>query len=158
VSIYTFETCFGPGIILWSDFGLKALKLGEKPSKGYFMSEDVPEFVRQASSCVARHLIGDLQDFSSFPVDLRDIPIFARLVLDIVRQIPLGRHMTYKEIAERAGCPMGQRAVGLALKKNPLPIIIPCHRVVATHGIGGYSGYGGIEFKRYILSLEGVNL
>jgi methylated-DNA-[protein]-cysteine S-methyltransferase len=102
--------------------------------------------------------MGDLQDFSSLPVDIDDLPRFTRLVLTAAREIPLGTCMTYKEVAEKVGSPKAQRAVGIALKKNPLPIVIPCHRVVGRHGIGGYSGFRGVDFKRWILTIEGVNL
>ena len=67
--------------------------------------------------------------------------------------IPLGEVRTYKWIAARAGSPKAARAVGQALKRNPYPLIIPCHRVVASGGkIGGYSG--GIKTKRMLLDLE----
>jgi len=70
-----------------------------------------------------------------------------------VLSIPLGEVRTYKWIAARAGSPKAARAVGQALKRNPYPLIIPCHRVVASGGkIGGYSG--GIKTKRMLLDLE----
>ena len=66
--------------------------------------------------------------------------------------IPYGETKTYKDVACMAGVPKGARAVGQALKKNPLVICIPCHRVVAVNGIGGFSS--GIDMKRYLLGLE----
>ena len=67
--------------------------------------------------------------------------------------IPLGQTRTYKEIALVAGG--GPRSVGGANGANPIPILIPCHRVVASNGLGGYSGAGGLDTKRFLLSLEG---
>jgi len=78
---------------------------------------------------------------------------FTRRVYRAVLSIPLGEVRTYKWIAARAGSPKAARAVGQALKRNPYPLIIPCHRVVASGGkIGGYSG--GIKTKRMLLDLE----
>jgi methylated-DNA-[protein]-cysteine S-methyltransferase len=141
---------------MWSEKGLKALKIGVESLDECSTGNKIPDFVRQASMAVSRHLLADLQDFSSFPVDIDDLPIFTRLVLTAVRQIPPGSCMTYKEVAEKIGFPGAQRAVGIALKRNPLPIVIPCHRVVGRHGIGGYSGFQGVEFKRWLLTIEGV--
>jgi O-6-methylguanine DNA methyltransferase len=66
--------------------------------------------------------------------------------------IPYGETKTYKDVAFMAGTPKGVRAVGQALKKNPLVILIPCHRVVAVNGLGGFNS--GIDMKRYLLDLE----
>lgn len=69
-----------------------------------------------------------------------------------ISTIPYGETKTYKDIAVMAGTPGGARAVGQALKKNPLCIVIPCHRVVAVNGLGGFNA--GIEMKKYLLNLE----
>ncbi|AQS86065.1 MAG: methylated-DNA--[protein]-cysteine S-methyltransferase [Acetobacter aceti] len=69
-------------------------------------------------------------------------------------EIPLGETRTYKQIAELAGG--SARSVGQAVGRNPVPILIPCHRVVAVHGLGGYSGDGGIDDKMWLLEFEGV--
>lgn len=78
---------------------------------------------------------------------------FERRCWDALRQIPYGETRTYGEIARAVGNPKGFRAVGSANHKNPIPIIIPCHRVVAAGGgLGGYGG--GLELKRRLLTLE----
>jgi methylated-DNA-[protein]-cysteine S-methyltransferase len=78
---------------------------------------------------------------------------FERRVWDALQQIPYGETRTYGEIAKRLGAPHGARAVGSANHKNPIPIVIPCHRVVRTGGgLGGYGG--GLELKRKLLDLE----
>ncbi|MGH7888970.1 MAG: methylated-DNA--[protein]-cysteine S-methyltransferase, partial [Thermodesulfobacteriota bacterium] len=69
-------------------------------------------------------------------------------------KIPYGTVTTYGEIAKRVGNPDGARAVGNAVGANPLPIIVPCHRVVASNGLGGYSG--GMEIKKSLLRTEGI--
>lgn len=69
-----------------------------------------------------------------------------------IRKIPFGETRTYREVAIMAGCPKGARAIGQAMHRNPLPLIFPCHRVVAANGLGGFSG--GLELKRYLLNKE----
>ena len=77
---------------------------------------------------------------------------FQREVWRVARLIPYGQTRSYQWVAAQTGKPGAARAVGQALGKNPLPIIVPCHRVVAHDGIGGFSG--GIEMKKYLLCLE----
>jgi len=79
---------------------------------------------------------------------------FARRVLGAAVRIPYGRVSTYREVAEDAGSPRGYRAAGNALGGNPMPIVVPCHRVLhAGGGLGGYTG--GLDRKRFLLALEG---
>jgi methylated-DNA-[protein]-cysteine S-methyltransferase len=78
---------------------------------------------------------------------------FAKRVYRIVSAIPLGQVRSYRWVARKAGCPFAARAVGQALRKNPFPLIIPCHRVINADGnLGGYSG--GVKVKRRLLELE----
>ncbi len=80
---------------------------------------------------------------------------FARRVLKMTAAIPYGGHLSYAEVAAEAGSPRGARAAGNALGSNPLPIVIPCHRVL--HSGGGIGGYGGgLDRKRFLLELEGT--
>ena len=91
------------------------------------------------------------------PLDLTGLTPFRRRVLVALRRVPRGRTITYGELARRAGCPGGARAVGGAVGANPLPVIIPCHRVIAAGGRPG--GFGlGLPLKRRLLALEGVRL
>lgn len=92
------------------------------------------------------------------PVDLSWMTPFQRDVLALTAEIPAGRIRTYGEIAQQLARPGASRAVGNALGSNPVPIVVPCHRVVASSGrLGGYSG-GGPEVKRLLLEIEGVQL
>ncbi len=91
-------------------------------------------------------------------IEAFDLPLapagsaYCRRVWGTLRKIPFGATRTYAEIAATAGG--SPRSVGQANGRNPIPIIIPCHRVVATHGLGGYSGADGLATKRFLLSLE----
>jgi methylated-DNA-[protein]-cysteine S-methyltransferase len=76
--------------------------------------------------------------------------------LEAVSAIPYGSTATYREVAERVGSPSAARAVGAACAANPIPLIVPCHRVVAAAGLGGYGG--GPALKRKLLELEGVRV
>ncbi len=81
---------------------------------------------------------------------------FQRAVWRELSKIPYGETISYGELARRVGRPKGPRAVGQANGKNPLAIIVPCHRVVASNGLGGYGG--GLPMKRALLALEGISM
>lgn len=94
-------------------------------------------------------------DFLSFPVDLSPLSSFQIEVLKKVREIKWGEIRSYEEVGEMLGGKRKSRAVGQALAKNPLPIIIPCHRVIRKNGsLGGFSW--GLNWKRLLLRLEGL--
>jgi O-6-methylguanine DNA methyltransferase len=103
-------------------------------------------------------LIGIIEDYLkgnnpaiNVPWDITVTP-FMYNVYRSTCTIPYGETKTYKDVAFMAGTPKGARAVGQALKKNPLVILIPCHRVVAVNGLGGFNS--GVDMKRYLLDLE----
>lgn len=88
-------------------------------------------------------------------VDLSALTPFQRRVLQATARVPFGRTASYSEIADRAGNPVARRATGAAVGANPVPIVVPCHRVVAADGsLHGYGG--GLSRKRWLLELEGA--
>jgi methylated-DNA-[protein]-cysteine S-methyltransferase len=90
-------------------------------------------------------------------LDLSHLPEFERRVLETLRQVPFGEVVSYGELARRAGSPDAARAVGGAMRRNVLPIFVPCHRVTAADGtLGGFTG--GLEKKRWLLRLEGLKM
>ncbi|MCD4703886.1 MAG: MGMT family protein [Methanosarcinaceae archaeon] len=107
---------------------------------------------RQLCQDILQYLKGDDVDFFRYSLDLSPLTEFEQEVLQQTRRIPYGQTITYSELAGRVGRPKATRAVGQALAKNPYPIVIPCHRVVARSGLGGYAG--GIELKTRLLELE----
>jgi methylated-DNA-[protein]-cysteine S-methyltransferase len=108
---------------------------------------------------IARHLAGAAADLSSIPLDLAGVPPFFRRVYEVTRAVPRGEVRTYAEIAAAAGSPSATRAVGQALAKNPFPLVVPCHRVVAAgNAPGGFSAPGGLDTKARLLAIEGCFL
>lgn len=91
------------------------------------------------------------------PLDVEPLPSFNRLVLDELARVPYGELTTYGALAARIGHPHAARAVGGALNRNPVPIILPCHRVIGASGkLTGYAG--GLERKQALITLEGASL
>ena len=100
------------------------------------------------------YFAGRRRDFD-LPIDWALVSPFGRRVLKATAAIPFGGHASYGEVAERAGNPRAYRAAGTALGRNPIPIVIPCHRVLAAGGrMGGYTG--GVHRKQALLDVEGV--
>lgn len=89
-------------------------------------------------------------------LDYGTVGPFVKSVYEALRRVPRGCVVTYGELAARAGAPGAARAVGTAMARNALPLLVPCHRVVASGGIGGFGGVGGVELKRRLLALEGT--
>ena len=95
----------------------------------------------------------------TFAVDLADRPGWDRRVLDEVRQVHWGRTASYGDIAKRVGAPRAARAVGGALGRNPISLLIPCHRIIAGDGtLGGYGGTGWIDRDRQLSRKEALLL
>jgi len=118
----------------------------------------------QACAAISRVLDGEDAAVEEIPVDLADRPAWDRLVLGAVRAVPRGAVVSYGEVARRIGRPGAARAVGGAVGRNPVGMLIPCHRVIAADGtLGGYgtAAFGGREaalgVKRALLALEGVS-
>jgi methylated-DNA-[protein]-cysteine S-methyltransferase len=103
---------------------------------------------------IERYFEGEVFEFST-DIDISQLSPFEQKVLAETKKIKYGRTISYSQLAENIGC-KGARAVGNALGKNPLPIIIPCHRVVAKKSIGGYSS--GIYIKTRLLEFEKRNV
>ena len=115
---------------------------------------------RESIAGVARQLaeyFGGRRDRFDLPLDLSGVTPFTRKVLAATSEVPFGRLETYQGIARRVGKPGASRAVGNALGRNPIPVVVPCHRVVRSGGgLGGYTG--GLQIKQHLLGLEGVTL
>ncbi|MBZ5661050.1 MAG: methylated-DNA--[protein]-cysteine S-methyltransferase [Acidobacteriia bacterium] len=171
-----FETTLGSCGIAWTENGdsssLPAVAFFQLPESsekltqirmervcGAYQPAKPPAMIDVVMKRVRLHLEGKPQDFRDVPLDLEDAGSFARRVYEAARDIPAGETRTYGEIAKLLKQPAAARAVGQALGRNPIPLIIPCHRVLAAGGkAGGFSAPGGRLTKARILALEGVTL
>ena len=161
-----FDTAVGVCAIAWTpDGSVNFFQLPESSSRlteeriaGQAAKvESSPTAVTRIVDRVQRHLRGELQDFRDVPVELRGVPPFSLRVLNATREILTGETTSYGALATRLGSPGAARAVGQALGKNPIPLIIPCHRILAAGGkSGGFSAAGGVTTKSRLLTIEGA--
>jgi O-6-methylguanine DNA methyltransferase len=169
-----FDTAFGPCGIVWREpeAGNGQAKLvflqlpGDSPQKteeslvaatGAGRATSRSEYIAGVMEKISLHLQGTIQDFAGVAVDLEDFGAFGRQVLDACRCIKAGSTMSYGQLARSIDHPGAARAVGQILARNPVPLIIPCHRVLAADGrMNGFSAPGGIATKARLLTLEGV--
>ena len=100
---------------------------------------------------------GSRDDFLDVELDLEELTPFSRALLTALRAVPHGEVVTYGELAALAGRPGAARAAGTFCANNRFSLVVPCHRVVGSNGIGGY-GTTGVEYKRRLLEVEGVSL
>jgi len=116
---------------------------------------DDPARTAQARAELAAYFAGELRRFT-LPLDWRLTSALRRRVLGTLHEtVPYGQVVTYGELSRRSGGDIPARAIGSIMGGNPIPIIVPCHRVVAGDGLGGFSGGDGVESKRALLTLEG---
>ena len=115
--------------------------------------------IEQAIVDFRTYFSGAQVDFSGIGLDLAGVGAFHRSIYDATRRVGWGETTTYGALAQQAGSPDASRAVGQAMGRNPVPIIIPCHRVLASGGKpGGFSAFGGAVTKQRLLAMEGVHL
>ncbi|OGO31068.1 MAG: hypothetical protein A2136_07265 [Chloroflexi bacterium RBG_16_54_11] len=153
----------GPLWVAVSAIGLKAvdwnqpqqdftrLVQGRSNSNVIYDESRTSEPLRQ----ISEYLMGERRDFD-LPLDLNRMTAFQQQVLQLTSIIPYGQTSTYQAIAIQLGKPGAARAVGRVEATNPIPLVIPCHRVLGSDGgLHGYGGPGGIKQKAWLLSLEG---
>jgi methylated-DNA-[protein]-cysteine S-methyltransferase len=163
-----FQTAIGSCAIAWSERGVTSVWLPEKSPlqmrariarRFSTLESSPPPFVAHAIDGIVALLEGEARDLTDVPLDLDSAPEFHRRVYDVTSAIGPGQTLSYGEVAKRVGEPGAARAVGQALGKNPIPIIVPCHRVLAAHGgTGGFSAPGGTATKLQLLAIEGARL
>ncbi len=114
--------------------------------------EDHSDLLDEAARQITAYYVGTLTAFD-LPLRVRGSD-FQRAVCDVMSAIPFGETLTYGDISKRLGVPA--QAVGQACGGNPIPVIIPCHRVLGASSLGGFSGTGGVETKVWLLKHEGA--
>ena len=158
-SMATFETELGRCAVLWTDAAISGVLLPHRAGRPGPAFEDgaTPRFVAVAIEAMTAVMSGAARDLRDIPLDERGIDDFRLAVYAATRNIPPGATCSYGEVARAIGRPHGARDVGAALARNPFPIIVPCHRVVAANGaLTGFSAPGGLATKRRMLELEGA--
>ena len=150
----------GPVLISVSSVGLMSLSIIPPETRNHFMektgSMQAEENVDLVTKQVNDYALGKLKKFS-LPLDFSLATRFQQRVLYVTEKIPYGRVLTYGGVAERIGKPKAARAVGGALGRNPIGIVVPCHRVVAHNGhLHGFSSPDGIVMKAKLLRHEGL--
>lgn len=140
------DSPIGPLLLIEDDGRLAEIRfaVGDEPDR------DETPLLKKAKAQLAEFFAGRRREFDLPLVPARTA--FQQRVRDAMLSIPWGRTLSYGEIAHIAGG--APRAVGQACGANMLPIIVPCHRVLAANGIGGYSGAKGLDTKRFLLALE----
>ncbi|MBA2720017.1 MAG: methylated-DNA--[protein]-cysteine S-methyltransferase [Chloroflexi bacterium] len=154
-----FETLLGRCAIRWSDAGITGVRLPSTTSRGPSPVDPTaaPAIVQNAIEGIRAVLAGESPDLRPIPLDDRAIDPFRRRVYAATREIRPGTTATYGQIARAIGESGAARDVGAALARNPVPIIVPCHRIVAVNGaLTGFSAPGGLATKRRMLELEGA--
>lgn len=167
---HIFETAAGFCGIAWSEAGISGFRLPGDSAEAterhllrrlpQAVAGTPPEHVQQLIAAVRRYFAGEVIDFTEVPVDLDGQEDFFRKIYAELRTVGWGRTTTYGTLAKALGAgPEAARDVGQAMAKNPVPLIIPCHRVLAAGGkVGGFSAPGGSVAKARMLELEGVSL
>lgn len=160
-----FETAIGTCAIAWSERGVAGVALPAATAtatravirKRHPNAKELapPQPIRHAIEQITALLAGGGNDLRDIELDLAGVPDFNLRAYDIARAIPPGEVLTYGDIAKRLGDVALSRAVGQAMGSNPIPIIIPCHRVMAAgHKTGGFSAPGGLTTKMQMLNIE----
>lgn len=162
-----FDTAIGTCGIAWGGNGLAAVQLPERDpaSTEHRLRAKGAQFVGRPDGEMAACEAGLQAYFEAEPVDFAELSLdwervghSDREIYRLLREIPVGRMVTYGELAVRAGMAGAAQAIGAAMSRNPWPIVVPCHRVVAASGrLGGFSAYGGTLLKRKLLAMEGAS-
>jgi methylated-DNA-[protein]-cysteine S-methyltransferase len=143
----------GPLLLAGNSAGLRQILFvnGRHPAKPDPSWQEDPAFLQPAIDQLHAYFSGDLESFD-LPLAPQGTP-FQRNVWRELCEIPFGKTISYGELAQRIGNPKASRAVGLANGSNPIPIVIPCHRVIGSNGkLTGYGG--GLPIKEKLLALE----
>ena len=148
----TFATALGRIRLGWTAAGICLLRFTD--TLDHEEAREAPAWVLAAVRRLMAHLAGNPQDLCGTPLDLSGLTPFQRRVADVLRATAPGQTLTYGAVALLAGRPGAARAVGRAVKLNPVLILVPCHRVVASKGPGGWSAFGSPEVKARLLALE----
>lgn len=163
MQIAHYMTSFGAGTVYATEAGVVQVEIPDLTDGNIYAMHVVqgstpPDIAATAADLLQRYFQGERVDFSHIPVDLSGLTPFRQKVLKAIRALGYGEISTYCQIAGMCDSPRAARAVGGALAANPVPVIIPCHRVIASNGcLTGFSAPGGTGTKKAMLLMEGIN-
>jgi methylated-DNA-[protein]-cysteine S-methyltransferase len=168
-SFTLFDTAIGQCGLVWGPHGVRGVQLPERHDSATrarlvrrypdAMERPPPPDIEQAIEAVVALLRGERRDLSAIPLDMDGVPPLHQQIYAVARTIPPGTTLSYGEIAARISDPSAARDVGEAMGRNPFPLIVPCHRVLAAGGkVGGFSAAGGITTKLRLLNIEGAQI
>jgi methylated-DNA-[protein]-cysteine S-methyltransferase len=133
----------------------KAVRSPRQEVSNRAAQQAVPAWVKELMHRLTAYAAGTPDDFLDVPVDTGPLSQFHRRIVEHCRQIAYGETTTYGQLGARCGAPRAARAVGNCMAANPIPLLIPCHRVVRSDGhAGNYSAPGGKKMKQRLLALE----
>ncbi|TYK45908.1 methylated-DNA--[protein]-cysteine S-methyltransferase [Actinomadura decatromicini] len=159
----TVDTVLGRLLVAETETGVAALHFRDTPANRARTAKaaglpvvDAPDRLAPVLSALRDFFAGDLKSFET-PIDWRLTSDLQRQVLTTLYEtVPYGEVITYGGLGDRSGTEVHAQVIGQVMGSNPIPLIVPCHRVVASNGLGGYSGGTGVEVKRWLLTLEGA--
>lgn len=156
-AVFKWSSAIGPLSVVWP-LGANRLTAIRLPNEwppvtpAPTLVDPPPAWVRQVVAAIDAELAGQPPRALPAALDLAALTPFRRRVSDYVRSIPRGETRTYQQVAAAIGSPAAARAVGQVMARNPFPLLIPCHRVTAAHGLGGFGG--GLPLKEQLLARE----
>lgn len=148
----SFATTLGRLHLAWTETGVSGLRFTGGPDPRE--SNAAPAWVHDTVRRLMAHLAGAPQELRGIPVDLAGLTPFRRRVAEALRATAPGQVLTYGDVALLTGRPGAARAVGQAVKANPILILVPCHRVVGARDEGGWSAFGSPDVKARLRALE----
>jgi methylated-DNA-[protein]-cysteine S-methyltransferase len=164
---HLFDTAFGTCAIAWSVGGLSRVRLPQQDAgelaerlaanaTAWNAATPLPAMAADAVAAITRYMTGVREDFRGIKLDWGSVPGYNARIYRALARVPYGTTTTYGALAAGIGQPNAARAVGMAMGRNPWPIVIPCHRVLASgQQLGGFSAPGGVSTKINLLKLEG---
>lgn len=173
VAYFIFETTFGHACLIWNEIGLSRVLFPRKSLRSLQLelqngfpnakpSLKPPIWVKKIGAHIEDLLAGGdgkIDHWDETPIDLTAVPSFHARVYREALKIQRGHFMSYQALAVKAGSPKAARAVGQAMARNPMPLVVPCHRVMAANGqIGGFTAPGGLGSKYRLLEMEGISV
>jgi methylated-DNA-[protein]-cysteine S-methyltransferase len=167
---HVFDTVLGPCGVAWTARGLTHVQFGERDwaatekrlaaRTARATAAEPPDWVAALAADIKRYFAGEPVDFTGVAIDFSALDPYRRKLYETMRTLKWGETTTYGGLAQQLGLIgwEGARDVGEAMGRNPMPVVIPCHRVLAAGGkLGGFSAPGGVKTKAKLLALEGVH-